>query len=249
MLNFGKFCGVYVRNSSTNAQPTGVVLPTAAPTSALSRIGNNDASDESAVFTVGLAHVVSVRPCEETIEAAGAFPRKQNMALHEVTVHNVGQASTLTLLRIRARDIRAQYVRMWRCYANNRVQPFVYDSHEGDGDIVQKVRNLRKYIAHHITVLESLRILVDRDESSRSRLKRANRSTGYLTRLLRERNGAVVDELVARYAQDEGQVVNYTVVPNDRHDDGPSGGEAPNSSDVNASDGAAEVRDMDVTTT
>ena len=129
------------------------------------------------------------------------------MALYEVTSQNVKHASTLTLLRIRAREVRAQYVRMSRCYATSHVQPFVYDSHQGNCDIEEKISNLRKYIIDHIKVIENLRILVDRCKTSRSRLKRANRSGGYLTRLLRERNGAVVDELMARYEMTVDKVV------------------------------------------
>ena len=131
------------------------------------------------------------------------------MVLHEVTSQNVKHASKLTLLRIRARDVRVQYERMWRCYANNHVQPFIYDSREGDGDIDEKISNLRKYIADHINAIENLRILVDRCKTSRICLKRANRSGGYLTILLRERNGAVVAELMARYEQRVGKVVHH----------------------------------------
>ena len=145
----------------------------------------------------------------ETVQVSGAFPCKQNMALREVTSQNVKHASTLTLLRIRARDVRAQYVCMWRCYASNHLQPFVYDSHEGYGDIDEKISNLHKYIIDHIKVIDNLCILVDRCETLRNRLKRANRSSGYLARLFRERNGAVVDELMARYEMTVGNVVKH----------------------------------------
>ena len=201
--------GVYVRNSSDSVRRTGVVQSQAVRASTPPPTTDaTGAKDDSGSLTVGLVHFVSTSPCEETIEAAGTIARKQDMALHEVTPQNVKHASTLTLLRIRARDVRAQYVRMWRCYTNNHVQPFVYDSHEGNGNIDEKISNLRKYIIDHIKVIENLRILVDRCKTSRSRLKRANRSGGYLTRLLRERNGAVVDELMARYEMTVGKVVN-----------------------------------------
>ena len=199
--------GVYVRGSSKTVRRTGVVQSKTITSVAPPPIDENEAKHDTENLTVGLVHFFSNRQGEETIEASGEFPRKQDMALHEVTSQNVKHASTLILLRIQARDVRAQYERMWRCYANNRVQPFVYDSHEGNGDKDEKISNLCKYIIDHIKVIENYRILVDRCKISRSRFKRANRSGGYLTRLLRERNGAVVDELMARYEMTVGKVV------------------------------------------
>ena len=104
--------GVYVRSSSNAVRRAGVVQSQAVRNSTLPHIGDSEANDDSGNKTVGLIHFVSTRQCEETIEVTGSFPRKQDMALHEVTLQNVKHASTLTLLRIRARDVRAQYVRM-----------------------------------------------------------------------------------------------------------------------------------------
>ena len=55
---------------------------------------------------------------------------RRGMALHEVGAYNVEFASTISLLRVRTRYLRATYVRMWRCYANNRVEPFLCGSEE-----------------------------------------------------------------------------------------------------------------------
>ena len=87
--------------------------------------------------------------------------------------------------------------------------PSVSHSHGGHVDINEQISNLRKYIADHMNVIENFRILVDRCKTSCSRLKRANRSGGYLTRFLRERNGAVVEELITRYEQSVGKVLKH----------------------------------------
>ena len=61
----------------------------------------------------------------------------------EVNADNVGVATTLSLLRIRARDLRAEYTGMWRCYTGGYVQPFLYDSPEGSGTDLSRTQNLR----------------------------------------------------------------------------------------------------------
>ena len=135
--------GAYVRTSSNAVRRTGAVQSKAVRSSTPLPIDNGEANHDSGNLSVGLVHIVHTRQCEVKIEASGAFPRNKDMALHEVTPQNVKHASTLTLQRIRACDVRAQYVRMWRCYSNSHVQTFLYDSHEGGGDVDERISNLR----------------------------------------------------------------------------------------------------------
>ena len=52
----------------------------------------------------------------EPIRTASAV--RIEMSKEEVTVANVRNASTLTLLRIRARNIHSGYERLWRCHVD-----------------------------------------------------------------------------------------------------------------------------------
>ena len=116
----------------------------------------------------------------------------------EVNADNVGVATTLSLLRIRARDLRAEYTRMWRCYTGGSVQPFIYDSPEGMGSDLSRTQNLRNYIDSHVRVLEDLRAKVMRNSEAKARWVKSNKGGGVLKRQLRARSQAVVTELAAR---------------------------------------------------
>ena len=65
------------------------------------------------------------------------------LASENLSFTNVSQATSLTLYRERAEDIRAVYERMWRCYVDNRATEYVFGLHESDGDDASRVRHLR----------------------------------------------------------------------------------------------------------
>ena len=129
---------------------------------------------------------------------ASRVPVRREFAMDEVTVDNVPYASTLTLLRLRARDVRAKYLTMWRCYANSRVEPFLYESQEGSGAVVDRVKNLQLTIDEHVRLTQSLRVKVDNCADSKRRWKRANRSGGTLARVTAAKHDAVLMELIRR---------------------------------------------------
>lgn len=83
----------------------------------------------------------------------------RNMALHEVTADNFEFASTISLLRARARYLRATCRRMWIYHAHNRVEPFLYDSEDGSGSIDD-----------HFVILASISILMIRELRNRARI-------------------------------------------------------------------------------
>ena len=119
-----------------------------------------------------------------------------NVTYEELSLDNIPHATTLSLYRERARNIRAVYERMWRCFAGNRVTEFMYDSQEGDGDDVSRIKNLRDYVNSHVRVIENLRIRVMRCAEAAKRWKRSNRSGGTLVKKMRARSQAVLEELI-----------------------------------------------------
>ncbi len=98
---------------------------------------------------------------------------------------------------------------------NNRVEPFLYESQERNGTLEDKISNLKKTIAHHVHVIGELRKKVDRCLESHKRWKHANRSVGYLVRILRKRNRAVFYELLDRECRAFGHYGSS--LPHHRH--------------------------------
>ena len=116
----------------------------------------------------------------------------------EVNAENVGVTTTLWPLRIRARDLRAEYAKMWRCYTGWAVQPFLYDSPEGDGSDESRTENLGQYIQSHVRTSEGLRAKLMRSSEANARWIKSNKGGGVLKRQLRARSQAVVSELARR---------------------------------------------------
>ena len=121
----------------------------------------------------------------------------------EVNSDNVGVVTTLSLFRIRARDLRAAYTRMWRCYTDGSVQPCLYDSPEGSGSDFSRTQNFRDYIAAHIRRLEELRSKVTCNSEAKARWIKSNKGGCVLKRQLRARSQAVVTELARREGEME----------------------------------------------
>ena len=137
----------------------------------------------------------------ENIRTARAV--RIEMSKEEVTAANVRNASTLTLLRIRARNIRSVYERLWRCHVDGNRVPFLYDSKEGNGDDNARLQELRHYIAQHVRVVEDLRAKVERSPRSKAAWKKCNKGGGSRKRMFLERDAAVVQEL-SRREEEEG---------------------------------------------
>ena len=123
---------------------------------------------------------------------------RTEMSKEEVTVANVRDASTLTLPRIRARNIRSVYERLWRCHLDGVKVPFLYDSKEGDGEDDSRTKEVRDYVAQHVRMLENLRAKVERSPRSKAAWKKCNKDGCSRKRMLLERDAAVVQELSRR---------------------------------------------------
>ena len=94
-------------------------------------------------------YVDSATLCEPEVRASVRTARavRTEMSKEEVTAANVRDASSLTLLRLRARNIHSVYEGLWRCHVDGAKIPFLYDSKEGDGDDSARINELRGYIA------------------------------------------------------------------------------------------------------
>ena len=107
---------------------------------------------------------------EPGVGASARTARVVQMAMskEEVTTANVRNASTSTLLRIRAGNIRSVYERLLRCHVDCDKFPFFYDSKEGSYDDDSRIKELRGYVAQHLRVVEDLRAKVERSPRSKS---------------------------------------------------------------------------------
>ena len=119
------------------------------------------------------------------------------MSKEEVTAANVRTASTLTLLRIRARNVRSVYERLWRCHVDSVKVPFLYDSKEGNGDDISRIDELHRYVAQHVRVVADLRSKVERSPRSKAAWKKCNKGGGSRRRMFLARDAAVMQELAS----------------------------------------------------
>ena len=161
----------------------------------------------------------SVAP--RTVTSARA--QRTELPEDQVTVGNVRTASTVSLLRVRARYARAKYVRLWRCYANNKVEPFKIDmaTIEGEDGEEERIANLLDYIGAHAQESDYLERRIRVNEDASKRLRKANRGGGSLLRMMKERDEAVIDELDLRKANGElsPAIAHYVEAPEDAEAD------------------------------
>ena len=120
------------------------------------------------------------------------------MAKEDLTPHNVRNASTLLLLRMRARTVRAQYKTYWECIHAIQPRQFVFDT-PGLGDDEEGDRErLCEYILKHVSGMEDLRKEIDRNADAKKRLMSANSQGGPRHCMWEARNEAVLNELIWR---------------------------------------------------
>ena len=131
-------------------------------------------------------------------ERDGAAARRFAFTYDELNVGNVTRAKIITLLRERARNLRATYVRLQRCINNSLVGPFTFDREEGDGSWDRRAQNLNEHIHKHVKEIEVLRERTNRDLDEKKRWKRANCGGGRVVREMGELFRAVHSELLRR---------------------------------------------------
>ena len=79
--------------------------------------------------------------CGSRTDAAHGRMRMEREQMNAESVH---KADTVSLLRARARTLRAKYQRMWRSASNVPVQDFKFTSPEGDGADAKRIEILRR---------------------------------------------------------------------------------------------------------
>ena len=124
--------------------------------------------------------------------------KRIEMLHDEVNTENVGVSSMLSLLLIRARDLCAEYTRMWRCYAGGDVQPVLCDSPEGDGSELSRTQNMRDYVQCYVLTLKDLRAKLMRNFEAQTRCIKSNKGGRVLKRQLRARSQAVISDYAGR---------------------------------------------------
>ena len=85
------------------------------------------------------------------------------MTKEDLTPHNVRSASTLLLLRMLPRTVRAQYKRYWECLHAIQPHQFVFDTPERGNCKENDKERLRDYISKHVIRIEDLREQIDRN--------------------------------------------------------------------------------------
>ena len=120
------------------------------------------------------------------------------LAKEDTTPHNVRNATTLMLLRMRARTVRAQYKRHWEVLKDLKPEQFVFKTPEVGDSVTADEQRLKEFIQSHLIRIEALRSEIERSESAKVRLNKVNRSGGSRHRMWEARNEAVVNELLWR---------------------------------------------------
>ena len=127
-----------------------------------------------------------------------ASPRRMELLVDEVTASNAGLASTVSLLRVRARDVAHRRNQLLNVIRNERGEPYIWMTPEGDGGERERSNILRRYIDQVVIDVTEIERDIHRDREAMRRLRLADRGGGRLIRILRERRQAVVEELAQR---------------------------------------------------
>ena len=129
-------------------------------------------------------------------------PRRTEMMLDEMTLENIPNATTLSLMRARARDLSATYTRLVRIKYPNDGHLFAWRSPERGGDDSARFRVLSKYIGERIEEIARVKADVMENKEWRKRYKLASRSSGVLVKQMRVIHQAIVSELAKRKRDD-----------------------------------------------
>ena len=153
---------------------------------------------------------------DSAARAADVVQGRREITKEQLTLANVRSASSLSLLRVRARNVRATYVRLWRCLVDNAVTPFKLDITEVEGEGQAHVResNLLDWIKAHEIEATSVRNRVRVNDAASRRLKKANRGGGQNQRRLRERDDAIAEEIDRRTG--DGTLMTPVVAEQDK---------------------------------
>ena len=133
-----------------------------------------------------------------TGENSNAMANRVNLTSDELCSANVSVASTLSLLRLRERNLYATCHRLFRCLHPEYNSSFAYTSKEGNGTEEIRIRNLNFAIHLLSERVTELTKEYDSNSAAKRRLNRARRSSGDLVKTQKATMRAVASELALR---------------------------------------------------
>ena len=88
--------------------------------------------------------------------SAHALESRANLDREDITPANVRSVSSLSLLRLQPRSLRALYERVYRVSSGTAQKPFKFEIEfaEGVGDDSARISRLLDYVAHHKAEIE-----------------------------------------------------------------------------------------------
>ncbi len=111
-------------------------------------------------------------------DSAQGHLRRQSRPKEDITVHDLSAVTTLKLLRLRAKTLRATFKRYWECMENIKPRKFGWDTSEGNGSAFDRQEKLLNYIEQHLPLIECYWYRIRSSKSVMKRWAKANRSGG-----------------------------------------------------------------------
>ena len=125
-------------------------------------------------------------------------PRRYDMLVDEMNLENVRNASTISLLRARARDLYAHFGRYAIARYPEDKNDFDWSTPEGHGTVHEREQALWKYINGKLVQIRNIRREGMSAKEWRESYKRLNREGGELIKRQRLLHQAIVTELLKR---------------------------------------------------
>ena len=125
-------------------------------------------------------------------------PERMEFDINELPKETIPTASTLSLLRLRARELRERRVRLLQCLNGTEMQVFSWTFSEGNGDTQHRIDILNRCIAFDVHWNRVILGDVKDRAHARARFFRADRSRGNYADFLRSRSQTVNVELSRR---------------------------------------------------
>ncbi len=94
--------------------------------------------------------------CAQARDVVSARALCQPLRKQQITVRKLPKVTTLVLLRIRAKTVRATYKRHWECIANLKPLKFEWESPEGDRDAASRQEAFLRYIEAQLPLIDNM---------------------------------------------------------------------------------------------
>ena len=125
---------------------------------------------------------------------------RRDIASEEVALANIRQATTVSLLRVKAQTVATHHRRACRCLVGAGPTPFSFVASEVEGLVALHLREKRllDFIESNEKGAESILRRIRADESASARLRKANKVGGKLRKDMAKRDAAIEEELNRR---------------------------------------------------